>query len=104
MVWDGQCLRSLWNWHCRTAGPLMGCWTPKKGYHLFYEAKKSQVMAALPQNTATKASHVVKLPGGGTPNPGLQRKIFRTPAFCQYTCGHMHKYLEQDHALVSKIT
>lgn len=63
MVWDGQCLRSLWNWHCRTAGPLMGCWTPKKEYHLFYEAKKSQVMAALPQNTATKASHVVKLPG-----------------------------------------
>lgn len=50
---------------------LQYCWAsdellyPQEIISSFCEAKKCQVMLVLPQNTATKVSQVVKLPGGG---------------------------------------
>lgn len=48
---------------------LKDCWAsdelldPQERISSFFEAKKSQVMVVLPQNTATKVSNVMKLAG-----------------------------------------
>lgn len=73
----------------------------------FYEARNSQVVVILPQNAATKGSHVVKLIGGGKnttyscPEENIQEDFYT----CEYVCVHMcastcaNTHTEQDHTV-----